>query len=77
VAAAALKLFAKPEERATAFVAVSDVKAAIALLNGLQGATGGLLAAFELLPRLGLEMVLAHIPHTRDPLRASSPWYEL
>jgi FAD/FMN-containing dehydrogenase len=56
---------------------VPDVQSAIALLHGLQSGTGGLLSAFELLPRLGLEMVLAHIPQTRDLLRLPSPWYVL
>jgi FAD/FMN-containing dehydrogenase len=77
VTAAALKLFPKPVERITSFVAVPDVKRGIALLNTLQSATGGLLSAFELLPRIGLEMVLAHIPQTSDPLAAPSRWYVL
>jgi FAD/FMN-containing dehydrogenase len=77
VTAAALKLFPKPAERVTAFVALPDVNAAIALLHRMQAATGGLLSAFELLPRLGLEMVLAHIPQTHDPLAAPAPWYVL
>ncbi len=77
VIAAALKLFPKPAERVTAFIAVPDVNSAVALLNRLQRATGGLLSAFELLPRMGVEMVLAHIPQTSDPLAAPSPWYVL
>jgi FAD/FMN-containing dehydrogenase len=77
VTAAALKLFPKPEERVTAFVAVADVRAAVALLHRLQSATGGLVSAFELMPRIGLEMVLTHIPQTSDPLAAPSPWYVL
>jgi FAD/FMN-containing dehydrogenase len=77
ITAAALKLFAKAAERVTVFVAVPDVEAALALLGRLQGETGGLVSAFELLPRLGLELVLAHIPQTSDPLTAPSPWYVL
>ena len=77
VTAAALKLFPKPGEHVTAFVAVPDVKSAIALLHRLQEATGGLVSAFELMPRLGLQMVLAHISQTQDPLAAPSPWYVL
>jgi FAD/FMN-containing dehydrogenase len=41
----------------------------------LQQATGNLVSAFELVPRLGLQMVLAHISQTQDPLAAPSPWY--
>jgi FAD/FMN-containing dehydrogenase len=77
VTAAALKLFPTPAERVTAFVALPDVNAAVALLNRVQSAMGGLLSAFELIPRIGLEMVLAHIPQTSDPLAAPSPWYVL
>ncbi|HEY1960902.1 MAG TPA: FAD-binding oxidoreductase, partial [Rhizomicrobium sp.] len=72
VTAAAVKLFSKPAERITAFVALSDVGAPVALLNRLQAASGGLLSAFELIPRIGLEMVLAHIPQTSDPLAKPS-----
>ncbi len=63
--------------RETAFVAVRDPAAATELLARLQAATGGLVSAFELMPRLGLELVLAHIPQTSDPLAAPSPWYAL
>ncbi len=77
VTAAALKLFPKPVERAATFFAVPDVTSAIALLHRMQEETGGLLSAFELVPRIGLEMVLAHVPQTSDPLQERSPWYIL
>ena len=77
VTAIALKLFAKPRERATAFVAVRDPQAAIDLLSRLQEATGGTISGFELMPRLGIEFVLRHIPGTLDPLKSPSPWYVL
>jgi FAD/FMN-containing dehydrogenase len=73
----ALKLFPKPRKRATAFVAVRDPQAAIDLLSRLQEATGGMISAFELMPRLGIEFVLAHIRATTDPLSQPSPWYVL
>ncbi|HXC56594.1 MAG TPA: FAD-binding oxidoreductase [Rhizomicrobium sp.] len=77
ITAAALKLFAKPALRATAFAAVPSPAAAVALLARMQAATGGLVSAFELVPRLGLELVVAHISGARDPLAAPSPWYVL
>jgi len=77
ITAAALKLFAKPEAVETAFVALRDPAAAVELLARAQAATGGSVSAFELLPRLGLELVLAHIPQTADPLAAPAPWYVL
>ncbi len=77
VTAAALKLFARPTARATAFVALSSPRQAVALLTRMQEATGGLISAFEILPRAGLELVLAHIPGARDPLASPAPWYVL
>ncbi|HWA90818.1 MAG TPA: FAD-binding oxidoreductase [Rhizomicrobium sp.] len=74
---AVLKLFPIPRDLQTAFVAVRDPGAAVNLLWRLQDASGGLVQAFELIPRLGLELVLTHIPGTRDPLPAPSPWYAL
>jgi FAD/FMN-containing dehydrogenase len=77
IAAATLKLFPKPVERETAFVSVPDPQAAIALLHRLDEKTGGLVSTFELISRMGLEFVLAHIPQTSDPLATPSPWYVL
>lgn len=77
VTAVALKLFPKPAEKTTAFLAVRDPAAAIALLSQLQSATSGAMSAFELMPRIGLDFVLAHIPGTSDPLARPSPWYVL
>lgn len=77
ITAATLRLFAKPQAIETAFVAVPNPAAAVALLSRAQEASGGMVTAFELMPRIGLEFVLAHIPATRDPLAAPSPWYVL
>jgi FAD/FMN-containing dehydrogenase len=77
VTAAALKLFPRPAESATAFVAVPDVKYAVALLSRLQEETNGLLSAFELMSRNGMELVLEHISGSKEPLDAPSPWYVL
>lgn len=77
ITAAALKLFPAPQERATAFVAVEDVRKAIALLSRLQAATGGLISAFELMPRAGVELLQKHFPGMAEPLRGPSPWYVL
>jgi FAD/FMN-containing dehydrogenase len=77
ITAAALKLFPKPAESVTVFAAVDDPKAALVLLSRLQDATGGLVSAFEIMPHVGLEFVLKHIPQANDPLSAPSPWYVL
>ncbi|MEI9932191.1 MAG: FAD-binding oxidoreductase, partial [Rhizomicrobium sp.] len=77
ITAAALKMFPKPGETVTAFAAIRDPAAAIALLAHMQGATGGQVSAFELVPRIGIELVTHHIPGTSDPLSAPSRWYVL
>jgi FAD/FMN-containing dehydrogenase len=50
---------------------------ALALLNIARNAAGTALTAFELIPRIGLETVLTHIPGTRDPLAGRHDWYVL
>jgi FAD/FMN-containing dehydrogenase len=77
VTAAALKLFPQPKSRAVGFAAIASPAAALDLLGQMQARTGGLVSAFELIPRVALELVLAHIPGTRDPLAAPAPWYVL
>ena len=61
----------------TAFAAVPSPAAAVTLLGAMQARTGGMLSAFELMPRIALEFVTRHIDGTRDPLAAPSPWYVL
>jgi len=77
ITAAALKLFPKPAETVTAFAAMRNPASAVALLAHMQNATGGQVSAFELLPRIGIDLVTKHIPGTSDPLTAPSPWYAL
>jgi FAD/FMN-containing dehydrogenase len=77
ITAAALKLAARPAETVTFLVALRDPDAAVALLARMQEATAGQISAYELISRLGIELVLRHIPGTGDPLRAPSPWYVL
>jgi len=77
VTAATLRLFPKPDLSVTALAALPSPAAALALLGRMQGATGGLLSAFELIPRIALDFVTRHIDGTRDPLSAPAPWYVL
>jgi FAD/FMN-containing dehydrogenase len=46
-------------------------------MGAMQARTGGMLSAFELLPRIALDLVIRHVEGTRDPLAAPSPWYVL
>lgn len=68
ITAAVLKLFPRPRETATAFVALRDLEAAPELLAHLRAASGEALTAFELVSGFGLELVLRHIPGTANPL---------
>ncbi|MEQ8246148.1 MAG: FAD-binding oxidoreductase [Alphaproteobacteria bacterium] len=77
ITAAVLKLFPLPKDTTTAFVAVPDIAAGIALLRRLQGATGEQVSAFELLSRFALDLLLKHVAGSRDPLAERHTWYVL
>jgi len=77
ITAATLKLFPKPAVSATAFVALPSPSAAVQLLAELQASSGGQITAFELIPRLALELVMKHLGGARDPLASPSPFYVL
>jgi FAD/FMN-containing dehydrogenase len=74
ITAAALKLFPRPASHTTAVVGVADPAAAMRLLDRLQDATGNLITAFELIPRIGIELVHKHIPDAADPLPRHKGW---
>ncbi|MGX6646641.1 FAD-binding oxidoreductase [Maricaulaceae bacterium MS644] len=73
VTAATLKLFARPASTAVAVCAVDDPHAAVALLRHMKDTTGSV-AAFELMPRTGLDLVVAHVPGARHPLSGDPAW---
>jgi FAD/FMN-containing dehydrogenase len=77
ITAATLRLFPMPDVSVTALVAVPSPEAAVRLLGAMQGQTGGMLSAFELMPRIAMDFVTRHIDGTRDPLAVPSPWYVL
>ncbi len=74
VTAATLKLFPVMRSRTTAIVGLTSVADALTLLARAKAETGGGVEAFELMNRQGLDLVLEHIPDTREPLEASTPW---
>jgi FAD/FMN-containing dehydrogenase len=77
ITAATLKLFPKPVEMATAFVALPSVDAALPLFSLAQEAAGQSLTAFEIMCETALDMVLKHAHNTRDPFSVRHPWYAL
>lgn len=77
ITAATLKLFPRPSEVVTVWAALSNPQDAVRVLARLRMATGDQVNAFELLPRDGVDLVLRHIPGSRDPLPSACPWYVL
>ena len=74
ITAAVLKLFPAIHARATAWVAVPDPAAAVRLLGLVRALCGDRVTAFEIIGRPALDLVLQHIPATRDPLRGQPAW---
>jgi FAD/FMN-containing dehydrogenase len=77
ITAAALKLFAKPRDVQTAFIALSSVESALELLALAKDMSGGRVTGFEIIPKIGLEYLRAHRPQLRQPLHLDQPWYIL
>jgi FAD/FMN-containing dehydrogenase len=77
ITAACLKLYPALRSHATAFVAVRDPAAAVSLLGALRSASGDSVTSFELIPRIGVDLTVRHIPGVTDPLSLPSFWYVL
>jgi len=77
ITAAALKLYPKPREVETALVAIADPEAAVAILRRAREASGDAVTACELMPRIAIDLDLAHLPGLRDPFDRPHPWYLL
>ncbi len=77
VTAAALRLYPKPKDIATCFVGMNDINDVMALFARARAASGDQLTAFELIPRIGLDIAIRHIPGVTDPLEQQFPDYVL
>lgn len=77
VTAAALRLVPAPPHRAVAWAGVDGPHAALALLSRLRRASGGQVESFELIPALGVELVVRHIADRRAPLPDAHRWHVL
>ena len=77
ITAAALKLFPRPREKATALVALPDIAAVAGLFRLTEERAHSGLTAFEFMSRLSIELVTKHVPGTRLPLKTPAPWYVL
>ncbi len=77
VTAATLRLVPAAPARQTAWIGLASPDDALLLLRSLDAALGDVLEGFEIVPQHVLEAVLRHIPQTRHPLAAPTPWYAL
>src|SRR6266480_1554132 len=77
ITAAVLRLVPRPRSMETAFVGVPSPQAALDLLGLANERATGNVTSFELMLRLGIEMVLRHGAGCRDPLPQPHPWYVL
>lgn len=77
ITAATLKLYPSHAQKNTAFVAIPDPEAAVKLLSLAREISGDSLIAFEILPRIGLDFTIQHMPGCREPLEQHYNWYIL
>lgn len=77
ITAATLKLFPKPKKLEVAFIGLSSPEAALDLFSTAKAQAGPILTGFEIMPRVGLEFCIRHLPGARDPLAETHPWYVL
>ncbi|CAM5774154.1 oxidoreductase [Labrys miyagiensis] len=77
VTAVSLRLFPKPTQVETAFLAVESPAAAVELYGLARRDLSDLLSAFEIIPRFGLELAQEATPDLRDPLTTSASHYVL
>ena len=77
ITAACLKLFPKPADIATALVGLETPRHALELLGHLRSTAGEELTAFELMPRIAVELTVRHISGVANPLDQNAPWYAL
>ena len=77
ITAAVLKLFPAVRSRATAWVALPAVGAAVELIGVFQELCGDRLTGFEVMSRQSVDFVLRHQTGARDLFAAVHPWYAL
>ncbi len=77
ITAATLKLFAQPNEKAVAWVAVPSLQHATSLLSRFRGEFESRLSAFEYVSREQLDLVIQHVAGQTDPLPDNSAGYLL
>ncbi|MEE8517125.1 MAG: FAD-binding oxidoreductase [Alphaproteobacteria bacterium] len=77
ITAAVLKLFPRPGAQETALVAVPRLGDVMGLLADARDASGDAVTAFELMPAIGIDLVLKHFPDMTAPMSGKTQWYVL
>jgi FAD/FMN-containing dehydrogenase len=77
ITAAVLKLFPKPTDAQTAWVAVETPEAGVDLLAHMRATLGESVTSFELIGRSIVDHLLTGVPGHTDPMATVSPWYVL
>ncbi len=74
ITAAALRLFPRPVEQASAVMVVPDPQAALSLLSLARGRLGEEISAFELISGAGLDFLSQTHPDIRQPFDVAPNW---
>ena len=77
VTKAVLKLFPAPRSSVTVMAALDDLYKILDLFDRARAACGDRLTAFELVPRFGMELGMAHIDDVDDPFEDAHAHYAL
>ncbi|MGA0235715.1 MAG: FAD-binding oxidoreductase [Alphaproteobacteria bacterium] len=71
---AVLKIFPRPKDRLTAWLACESPEACLEALNMMRERLGDAIIAGEIIPAIALEQTLQHIEDTSAPINPIPPW---
>jgi FAD/FMN-containing dehydrogenase len=74
---AVVKLYPLPRAKVTVMAGLGGLDNILALFDRVRAACGDRLTAFEMIAKIGLELVVRHIPDSTDPFVERHPWYVL
>ncbi len=72
-----LKLYPAPRAKETALAATESPEAILDLFSRVRAISGDTLTAFEMVPRIGIELGVKHTPGVTDPMAEPHPFYAL
>lgn len=77
ITAASLRVFPQPAVLGTAFLTVESPTAALRLLELVEQRLSGMVSAFELISRMGLDFLAETMPEVTNPLSGTPAWMVL